>query len=77
RELYTVTNIIRTDKAYVFVELTEELKKETVDWFIQMIHSINNDTTYLKGKDCGNNSFFCKSLCSYSSQCKHVYFGNK
>lgn len=75
RELYTIDNIVKTDKAYVFVELNDELKKETIDWFIETIHLINNDTVYKKGEECGNNSYFCKFLCSYSNSCKHVYFG--
>lgn len=72
RDLHMVDNIVSTDKAYVFVELTDEIKQETIEWFLGMIHTINNDEVYAKGGDCGNNSFFCKTLCGVKAHCEFV-----
>lgn len=72
RELPFVENIVDTDKAYVFVELTDEIKQEVLQWFLDGVHKINNDETYEKGVDCGNNSYFCKMLCGQYNSCKYV-----
>lgn len=71
KDLFTVQNIISVEKAYVFVELNDEIKQEAIDWFISTIHKINNDTTFEKGKDCGINSNYCKNLCGFKDQCIH------
>lgn len=73
REIHTVDNIVKTSKAYVFVDLTDEIKSETIKWFIDTINKIKQDEVYEKGETCGNNSYFCKNLCGYAHNCQHVF----
>lgn len=75
KDLYMYDNYIRVEKAYVFVELTYERKKEVTDWFIELINKKMNDTEFLAGEDTGTKSFYCKTLCGVSKYCK--YMGNK
>lgn len=56
--------------AYVFVELTDEIKKETIEWFINTIHTINQDNEFDIGEDCGANSYFCNQLCGHKNDCE-------
>lgn len=69
RDIFLVDNVIKTEKAYVFVELTDEIKQSVIDWFIGTIHTINNDFLYKKGDKCGYSNYFCKNLCSYFNEC--------
>lgn len=64
-------DIIKSNKAYVFVELDEAIKKHTLDWFIDLIHRMNNEEEWKKGEGC--TSFYSKYLCSYKASCKYVY----
>lgn len=75
RDLHTVNNIIKTEKAYVFLELTDEVKENTIKWFIETIHKINNETKYPKGEKCGSEAHYCKHLCQFgrSGACEHVF----
>lgn len=53
-------------KAYKFVELTDDIKKEALDWLIETINKIKVDKEFKKGEDC---SFSCKFICSYRHIC--------
>ena len=53
-------------KAYKFVELSEDIKQEALDWLIETIKTIKEDNEFDKGKDC---SFSCKFICSYRHIC--------
>lgn len=54
------------DKAYVYIELTDELKNDTIKWFKDSIVTITQDTEYKKNE----NDFFCNKLCGFLSVCK-------
>lgn len=53
-------------KAYKFVELSEDIKQEALDWLIETIKTIKEDKNFDKGKDC---DFSCKFICSYRHIC--------
>lgn len=74
RELFTVQNIIKVEKAYVFVDLTDEIKKEVLDWFLDTIRNIEKDEIFEKGVGKGNGDNYCDTLCGFKDQCIH-YIG--
>lgn len=56
-------------KTYKFVELNDDIKKEAINWLIDTVKTIQNDTTFDKGTDCGKENFGCKFICSYRNIC--------
>ncbi|MGL5962638.1 MAG: PD-(D/E)XK nuclease family protein [Cetobacterium sp.] len=64
-------DIISSKKAYVYIELDDVIKKDTLDWFLGLIHGMKNETEWKKG--CGCTDFYSKYLCSYKESCSYVY----
>lgn len=71
KDLFTVQDVVKVEKAYVFVELSNEIKQEVINWLISTIHKINNDNSFEKGIGRGNNDNYCTSLCGFKDQCIH------
>ena len=58
---------VRWEHAYVSVELTEELKKETIKWLVDthyMIQDAKKNSCFPTGKKMDGNCFWCKNICS-------------
>lgn len=51
---------------YKFVELSDDIKEEAINWLVTTIHNIKNDTTFNKGDNC---KFSCQYICSYRHLC--------
>lgn len=70
KELPFVTYDVNSlNKAYKFVELTDDIKKDAIDWLITTIKTIENDTVFDKGSECGANNFACKFICGFRNIC--------
>lgn len=75
KDLFLYDNIISVDKAYVFVDLDNSVKNNTIKWFIDTVHKYKSDNKWEKGSMCGENAYYCNVLCSCKKYCK--YMGNE
>lgn len=72
KEIETNNKFSYVDKAYVFVELNDNIKREAIKWFVDNIKNIKDDNTFNKSDDKGQKNFFCKKICGVSMSCPYI-----